>query len=310
MNKLLKLEKKLKEAKAELEKAMYKPAAPYRKPTPTTTPKPKESPLSGTEKKPKPIGEKKDISVAHVESNDKEHVFEVRKKGNVVGNAGVRHDRKEHHDVDVDDVGDWDESSEGSNSHTTREIIKEHITKNPETYKQQVKKSIDERLDDILAKTGGRFSGMAGSVAQTGGPSIASQIGFGKKEKEEVAPEGSKNRETYKEEFEDKKDKKKLEKAGGPNKYGEKMAEIRDNQSRQERAPAMDINPKTGEKTLITPEKQVKIQTDRFADRKAKFEAEAKERRNKLRQDGLLKGEDFDLEVVKFDTNGQWSLGE
>jgi hypothetical protein len=89
-----------------------------------------------------------------------------------------------------------------------------------------------------------------------------------------------------------------LEKAGGPNKFGEKMTSIRENQVREERAPATEIHPETGEKKLITPEQQVKTQVDAKAAKKAKFEAEAKTRRAEYRKQGL----------VKFDKNGQWSM--
>lgn len=128
-----------------------------------------------------------------------------------------------------------------------------------------------------------------GSVASTGGPSIASQIGFGKEEdkKEEKEDEDKKK---------EKKDE--LEKAGGPNKFGERKQAISENVNREQRAPATEINPETGDKKLVTPDQQVKAQVDAKAAKKAKFEAEAKARRDEYRKQGL----------VKFDKNGQWSM--
>jgi hypothetical protein len=96
---------------------------------------------------------------------------------------------------------------------------------------------------------------------------------------------------------EDKKEEDELEKAGGPNKYGERKQAIAENINREQRAPAVEIKP-DGAKTLITPEAQVKAKKDAAAAKKAKFEEEAKARRAEYRKQGL----------VKFDANGQWSM--
>jgi hypothetical protein len=157
-----------------------------------------------------------------------------------------------------------------------------------------------------------------GSVNSTGGSSLASQIGFGKAEEKEE----DKKKKKHEDEKEDKKlianaidkhnedkhgeDKDEnsaqkemgLEKAGGPNKFGERQTAIAENVNREQRAPATEIHPETGEKKLITPDQQVKAQVDAKAAKKAKFEAEAKARREEYRKQGL----------VKFDKNGQWSM--
>lgn len=184
-----------------------------------------------------------------------------------------------------------------------------------------------------LEKNGTRFSGMAGSVATSGGPSIASQIGFGKaeddkeKKKEKKNPDekadadlGEEVEHAVERHFEENADaeekeghKLKIEKSQKDgNKFGNKAEAFRTEVMHSARQPATVTDMKTGAKTLSTPKDQIKAKADKAASNKAKFEAEAAERRSKMRSEGVLKGEDNDLdkatEEIKIAKNGQWSL--
>ena len=162
-----------------------------------------------------------------------------------------------------------------------------------------------------------------GSVNSTGGSSLASQIGFGKAEEEE-----KKKKEKHEDEKEDKKliadaiDQHNEKKHGEPkdensaqkdmglekglpgNKFGNQVQQDRESSMHAARKPAVSIDPKTGAKTVIDPKDQVKAQADAKAATKAKNEAAAAERRAQMKAEAKKPEE-----VIKFDKNGQWSMG-
>lgn len=177
-------------------------------------------------------------------------------------------------------------------------------------------KEAKDMLEKIGVNTG------AGSVTATGGPSIASQIGFGKKEDEKEEKDEEKKDEKKdkkmiagaidqhnekkhgEDEDEDSAQKDMGLKKGRPgNKFGIKMEQDRESSMNAARQPATAIDPKTGAKSVISPKAQVQAKVDSAAEKKAKAEADAKARRSGFRQEGVLKSE-----VIKFDKNGQWSM--
>jgi hypothetical protein len=161
------------------------------------------------------------------------------------------------------------------------------------------------------------------SVVATGGPSIASQIGFGKAEDEDKEEKDEEKKDEKKDkklianaldrhnekkhgEDKDEDSAKKdmnLEKGRPGNKFGAKVEQDRMSSMNEARQPATSIDPKTGAKSVISPKAQVQAQVDSAAQKKAKAEAEAVARRAAYRKDGVLKSE-----VIKFDKNGQWSM--
>lgn len=185
---------------------------------------------------------------------------------------------------------------------------------------------LEKRLREAkaeLEKAGGRFTGMQGSVATSGGPSIASQIGFGKKEDDKE--DDKKKDKKHMDEKEDKKliakeiDKHNEKKHGEPkdedsafkkaeNKYGNQMEAKRSNIMNEARQPAKVIE--GGKTKLVTPDAQVKAKVESAAEKKGKAEAEAAARRMQHRKDGVLKADDMckSDESLSFNEWGQWNL--
>lgn len=299
MQKLLELEKKLREAKKMLEKAKtpnipkgYKPIKPTNEP--------------------KHIGSKNGVAVYHTGKDAHGHNFEVHKEGKRIADISLDHKTKDIGTFGGGDGENYDDTD------AAQELVEAHIKKNPEKFA----KSVDERLDAVLVKIGVNTG--AGSVVATGGPSIASQIGFGKaeddkeekKKKDKKHPDEKEDKEMIanaldrhneKKHGEDK-DEDSAQKDMGlkkANKFGAKKEMERTDAMNSARQVAIEIDPKTGSKKVVSPEAQVKAKVDSAAEKKGKAEAEAAARRMSYRQDGVLK-----MEMCKFDKNGQWSLSD
>jgi len=84
-------------------------------------------------------------------------------------------------------------------------------------------------------------------------------------------------------------------KADSTNKYGAQQEAKRINTVNETRQPAKVIS--GGQTSIVSPESQIKAKKDFAANKKAKAESEAKTRRDAMRQEGILKGDDLDKKV-------------
>lgn len=81
-------------------------------------------------------------------------------------------------------------------------------------------------------------------------------------------------------------------KADSTNKYGAQQEAKRINTVNEARQPATVIS--GGQTKVVSPESQVKAKKDFAANQKAKAETAAKARRDAMRQEGVLKGDDLE----------------
>jgi hypothetical protein len=191
MSKLLKLEEELKEAKSILEKAMYKPAAPYKKPTSTTVTAKK------TEFKVVPLGKR---TFEHDGSH--EHGYEVYHNDKSIGTGSVQKQPSGKYTTDLshDDSVDKDLASKAIDH-----VEAKHKKANPD---HEFEKSLTKRgpvhkllkLEEELKKAKEeleKFGSQGAPLGSNLGSSIASGLGGGQ-------PNTSKKESEHEDEEEDK----------------------------------------------------------------------------------------------------------